>query len=281
MPVGGTALLRALGIPYRFTDERSTDDSPDGIRLRAAWAESDERKDASRRFRDYTRWLAGIVGLLTYGLYSWEQSQAERMVQSSPPNPWLLYSIFIWIFYGVILLRIHTAVTRGAMERVDDRLILEQIQGAEVVAATGDSDDLSLRVLWALTQQRIDLYHRLATNQSSTSFRIGQIIMIAGFLVVIGLGALATFAPNGTAAIAASVVAVASAALSGFVGATFMKSQSEATSQLREFFLQPVEFARLLAAERLVNTLEDPETKVRAIEQVIKAMAPPVERSSQ
>lgn len=81
------------------------------------------------------------------------------------------------------------------------------------------------------------------------------------------------FAPTGTAAIAASVVAVAGAALSGFVGATFMKSQSEASGQLREFFLQPVEFARLLGAERLLGLVTTEEAKERAIEQVIKAMA--------
>ncbi len=151
---------------------------------------------------------------------------------------------------------------------------MERIQGAEAKAAA-DEETLSLPALWALTQQRIDHYHRLATGQSSTSFRTGQIIMIVGFVAVIALGALAAFAASGTAAIAASVVAVAGAALSGFVGATFMKSQSEASVQLREFFLQPVEFARLLGAERLVQLLADDAAKGRAIEQIIRDMAQP------
>lgn len=207
----------------------------------------------------------------TVGLIFWQNS-FPRGTYQSPPYPWQLWTLFVWYIAGGAGLFASMRARRAALQALDDRLTVEEIQAKEAAAATGD-DALSLPALWALTQQRIDLYHRLATSQSSTSFRIGQITMIVGFLAVIGLGILAALAPTGTAAIAASVVAVAGAALSGFVGATFMKSQSEASGQLREFFLQPVEFARLLGAERLLGLVTTEEAKEKAIEQVIKAMA--------
>lgn len=159
------------------------------------------------------------------------------------------------------------------MDNLDDRLAIERLKAVDSLAASSE-DPLDLAVLWSATDDRIRAYHTLATNQARSSFRIAQTVMIVGFVAVITLGMVAAFAPNGTAAIAASVVAVSAAALSGFVGATFMKSQSEASSQLREFFLQPVESARLLGAERLLKTLDgDPERKARAVETMVTAMA--------
>ncbi len=243
--------------------------------LRATWDSSPERKEARFRIRSYLVFFAGVAVGLTVALLLWEKSFPESVHPSLPPYPWLLWSFLVWGLAGIASISAHALIRSAALDALDDRLTLEKIQKAEAEAASaGDGGALDLAELWALTQQRIDLYHGLATSQSRASFRVGQTVMVLGFVAVISIGALAAFAPNGTAAIAASVVAVASAALSGFVSATFMKSQSEASSQLREFFLQPVEFARLLGAERLVHTLQGEDAKAKAIEQIIKAMAP-------
>jgi hypothetical protein len=121
--------------------------------------------------------------------------------------------------------------------------------------ALRNKDTATFAELYDQNQERIDYYHDIATRQSKESFRSGQISTYVGFGLVVLIGVIAGLAPNGSAAVAASVVAVAAAALSGFVGATFMKSQTEASNQLREFFLQPVELARALNAERLLQDL--------------------------
>lgn len=133
--------------------------------------------------------------------------------------------------------------------------------------------NFKLTTLWLVTQKRINVYHNIATNQAESSFRVGRIVSLVGFLAVVALGVLAAFATNGTAAIAASVVGVAAAGMSGYIGATFMKAQAEASTQLRQFFLQPVETARLLALERLVETLE-PEHRTQAVMEIVKTMGP-------
>lgn len=147
-----------------------------------------------------------------------------------------------------------------ALQR-DEKQIAEQAQDGQ----------LDLPSLWAATQRRIDVYHEIATSQAASSFKIGQIAMISGFGVVVLLGIVAAFAKDGTASIAASVAGVAGAAMGAYIGSTFMKAQAEASAQLSQFFLQPVEFARLLGAERLLETLEPSERSV-AVQRVIETM---------
>lgn len=107
--------------------------------------------------------------------------------------------------------------------------------------------------LWTSNNERIDFYHDIATRQSQASFRAAQITALVGFILSIGLGAVTIIFASGTTAVAASVVAVSTAAMSGYIGSTFLKAQAEASTQLRVFFAQPVELARLLSAERLVE----------------------------
>lgn len=61
--------------------------------------------------------------------------------------------------------------------------------------------------------------------------------------------------------------------MSGNIGSTFMKSQSEASAQLREFFNQPVEFSRVLSIERLIDTLDEKD-RPAAVQSVINSMIP-------
>lgn len=268
-PIGWRRLLNVLGlIKYR-------DDSVQAINLRREWRQSPERKEAVSQFRWV--WIPLAFGLAG-GLYLILAIPKDRFpIGTTPYERWVSQTYLIPLLLLVAALSIgaflHRAIMEPAMDNLDDRLAIERLKAVDSLAASSE-DPLDLAVLWSATDDRIRAYHTLATNQARSSFRIAQTVMIVGFVAVITLGMVAAFAPNGTAAIAASVVAVSAAALSGFVGATFMKSQSEASSQLREFFLQPVESARLLGAERLLKTLDgDPERKARAVETMVTAMA--------
>jgi hypothetical protein len=131
-----------------------------------------------------------------------------------------------------------------------------------------------------ITQKRIDLYHEIATQQSRSSFRSGQIAAYSGFIVIIVVAGIAALTKSGTAAIAASVIGVAGAGLSAYVGSTFMKSQAASAEQLRAYFRQPVEFARMLGAERLLEKVE-PGERVRVVERIVQSMTPVRDEQSQ
>ncbi|WP_309989458.1 hypothetical protein [Paenarthrobacter nitroguajacolicus] len=153
--------------------------------------------------------------------------------------------------------------------------IVENIQFEEQeLAKDADAGNLDLADLWVANQRRIDYYHEIAMDQAKSSFRAGRWAMIGGFVTVILLGVAAALAVNGTASIAAGVIGVAGAAMGSYIGVTFMKAQAEASAQLRQFFLQPVEFSRMLGAERLLSTLE-PSDRTAAVHRVIETMMVP------
>lgn len=82
------------------------------------------------------------------------------------------------------------------------------------------------------------------------------------------MGMMAANANSTASAISAVAVGIVGGALSAYIGATFMKSQSETTKQLGTFFMRPVAFSQLQGAERLLEHLE-PEQKSEAIKAII------------
>lgn len=251
-------------------EELAAEDGEESNKLRAALFRNSPEYAEYRRTRRKALWVLGAltaaVPIIYYAFTS--MSQTEPVIH---PLFILLLSFLLGV-YGALLLYLY--LRRGASRRYEDRLLLRELHAEEGKLADNSEDgQLDLPGLWAATQKRIDVYHGIATSQAQRSFRVAQIAAIAGFGAVLLLGVLATFATNGTAAIAAAVVGVAGAAMSGYIGATFMKAQAESSKQLRQFFLQPVEFSRMLGAERLINTLPI-EQRSAAVQDVVRTMMP-------
>ncbi|MFE4578238.1 TRADD-N-associated membrane domain-containing protein [Streptomyces chartreusis] len=116
-----------------------------------------------------------------------------------------------------------------------------------------ETRDLALARLWALTQSQLELYHKIATQQARLSFWSAQVAMTLGFALLGVFVAVALQASTTAGAIVAGGLGAVSAALAGFVGKTFVRSQETAAGHLKAYFDQPLEFSRYLAAERLVR----------------------------
>ncbi|MFI7415577.1 hypothetical protein ACIBU0_43815 [Streptomyces sp. NPDC049627] len=118
--------------------------------------------------------------------------------------------------------------------------------------AASDGRDLALAPLWKLTHRRLDLYHKIATNQAKWSFASAQIAIVIGFILLVLFVGVALRASTTAGAVVAGGLGTVSAALAGFVSKTFVKSQETAAEHLKAYFDQPLEFSRYLAAERLL-----------------------------
>lgn len=154
-----------------------------------------------------------------------------------------------------------------------DRVILLQahaeLSRAESKAA---NDELDLSSLWALTQQRLDYYHGLATSQAEKSFTYGLVAAGLGFFVILAASIAAALGNSAAASVSAALVGLAGGGLSAYIGATFMRLQENSATQLRAYFSQPLEFSRFLAAERLLTQL-DPADNAAATRDLIRALA--------
>ncbi|MFE6127025.1 hypothetical protein ACFQ6Q_01930 [Streptomyces sp. NPDC056437] len=127
-----------------------------------------------------------------------------------------------------------------------------------------------------MTHTRLDLYHDIATGQARRSFRNAQVAMIAGFLLLIVFVVVALQASTTAGSVVAGGLGAVSAALSGFVARTFVKSQETAAAHLRAYFDQPLEFSRYLAAERLIaDSALTEEQRAEALTALVQAMVTP------
>ncbi|KTS55747.1 hypothetical protein NS206_14875 [Microbacterium testaceum] len=133
-------------------------------------------------------------------------------------------------------------------------------------------EPLSLAALWSVTQERIEYYHQIVTTQSEVSFRNGAVTSYLGLGLLLTLAIVAVFAGGNLAtSVTIGALGAVGAALSAYLGATFIKLHTESSAQLREFFSQPVEFSRLLGAERLIESLP-PAERAESVQLVIRAM---------
>jgi hypothetical protein len=185
----------------------------------------------------------------------------------------LLVYVMLVLALGLVASFGMTAYREMLRQAFSDRLALglvSELQQQERDLADKGTDFDSL---WAITQKRIDVYHEIATRQSRNSFRSAQIAAYVGFLFLIAVAVFAGLTKTGTGAIAASVVGVAGAAMSAYIGSTFMKAQASSSEQLGAYFFQPVDFARALAAERLLDKVE-PGDRGKIVERIVQSMTP-------
>jgi hypothetical protein len=132
--------------------------------------------------------------------------------------------------------------------------------------------ELELSLLWNATHERLNLYHKIATQQAQDSFRRAQAAMIAGFLIVFLSLPFSLVADKTATSIAIATLGAAAGALSAFISQTFLRSQEAAAEHLRAYFLQPLEFSRYLVAERLLNTLDE-DKKAQGILFIVQGIA--------
>lgn len=139
---------------------------------------------------------------------------------------------------------------------------LRELHAAE--AALKGANNLELVKLWTTTQSRLNYYHEIATSHAQQSFRNAQIAAGIGFVLLLAFAIMALRADTLPATIATSTLGAISAALAGFIGRTFIRSQESAASHLHAYFDQPVKFSRYLAAERLIAEMMALQPEQRA-----------------
>lgn len=163
--------------------------------------------------------------------------------------------------------RLRVAEARLADEIVATDSTNGQESGTEVAPTPVErrrEDRLALAALWEVTHSRLDLYHQIATGQARRSFFTAQVATGVGFILLIVFAIVAARTKTTAGAITTATLGAVSAALAGYIGRTFVRSQESAAEHLRAYFDQPLEFSRYLAAERLLASGPDLDSEQRA-----------------
>lgn len=223
-----------------------------------AWLNSPEHLRSWRAWLVFGIYAALISLLATWGIIS-SQEWNQRWV--------VIIGTLILLASGGVLT---VAYGRLQRQRFTSRYAAEQAREAE---PEDSSQRLKLEQLWVTTSNRLDLYHQIATRQAEQSFRHAQIAMAIGFVTIVVAASVAAFAAKTTAgSIVSGVLGATGAAMAAYIGQTFVRSREIAAAHLQSYFLQPLEFSRYLAAERLIDTLE-PSAKPAAVDHLAQAIA--------
>jgi hypothetical protein len=234
---------------------------------REAWRKSEARR---RTFIIYaalagTGLLCDLMVFLLYGVNG--EDNAYPIIYDKK------YYIASGVFIAVVVLIIGQAeYVRRRREFEDSRLLELYGDLSEEEGRLLDEENLRLGTLWNLTQDRLKVYHEIATRQANASFRNAQYAITGGFAVVIVSAFAAFLAKNATASIVAGTLGTVGAALSAYIGKTFLRLQESAASHLRSYFDQPQEQFRYLSAERLLKSLDTSEQKSAAVAELMRSI---------
>jgi hypothetical protein len=240
--------------------DESTDLTEEAV-WRHAWTNSSEYRKGSISF---------IIMLGGYAFALWQLLQSAAAAHISANSFHINWSIQ-WPYFlnGVAAILVTHVVANFIRSyyrmQYDDRELVDsqaKLAGAEArLARTGELD---LPSLWEITQKRLDYYHEIATGQARRSFRNAQIAMGAGLLILAAAVFISFVARSQVASIVAGALGGVGAALASYIGRTFIRAQENTAEHLRSYFLQPLEFSRFLAAERLLDTMQGDARNVAA-----------------
>jgi len=201
-------------------------------------------------------WWEGLEDALTAGTdYAFALDGGDPLpVPRSPWQPdgvhgasrWVEHADFAWHDQGwqppawasavVYELHVGTFTPGGTFDSAIERL----------------REKMALPSLIELNRLMLDQYHEIATDQAEKSFWSSQRAMWTGFgLLLASVGSALLIGPNETK-FAVTSLGLASAALAGFLGRTYLRVYDSSLEQLNRYFNQPLLNSYYLTAERLV-----------------------------
>lgn len=165
------------------------------------------------------------------------------------------------LLLGVVVLMRHQTMA-------EQSLLIDHAREKIAVADEQVEKEAGFSAIWMASHTRLDYYHQLALDQSKRSFLYGILAAAAGLAAAVACAVVAGSAESLTGTLAAGGLGTMTTALSGYIGATFMRAYLLASQQLREYFEQAAESWRYLSAERLVEQIQDSVRRDAAVSEL-------------
>jgi Flp pilus assembly protein TadB len=134
-------------------------------------------------------------------------------------------------------------------------------QNRTILSRTGSDQPadlpLDLQSLWRYNKDQLQRYHHLVLNYATSARRTTQLTLTTGFAFLLIIGIVAVLARTVPGAIASSVVVAAGAAVTGFVAQAVLRNSDTSSKEVSAFFSHPLDFERMLAAERIIQEMPE------------------------
>lgn len=251
------------------SDDRESQKLADAGR-RHAWRVSDDRRRV--RKLSFVFCTASLMAGLGIGFFF--GTPLARFFLSSTPDLASRTLTLALIALGLAVATSGMWIRLAYREWLDKSMIESARRRLESAQANVGSVDqqADLKPLWEVTQRRLDYYHRIATSQAEKSFHNARRAILFGLVFIVVCAILAAAASSTPAAVVVGVLGVSGGGLAGYIASTFLRMQESTSGQLTEYFRQPLQYSKILAAERLLKTIDDAGQRSAATSAVAQAI---------
>jgi protein-S-isoprenylcysteine O-methyltransferase Ste14 len=197
--------------------------------------------------------IAGLIASFFLPASTGDAQAGSSSVAWHPPG-WF-YIVAIIVFALAMGGLVFIVFWRARLFREDARFRQEALKRERMALDSAIErlrEKMALPSLIELNRLMLDQYHEIATDQAEKSFWSSQRAMWTGFgLLLASVGSALLIGPNETK-FAVTSLGLASAALAGFLGRTYLRVYDSSLEQLNRYFNQPLLNSYYLTAERLV-----------------------------
>lgn len=242
--------------------------------------------------------VGGIIGsstFMSYPVVSGRDIEIQRLSQSR--NSSVLGIAALTILFGGIAMAVATILLHSSQDPYWAIVILvtsATLSGALYVGGTylltkfkeRDRKDRKSAGSDTLTQEdgtlataavaaaesnrkSLATYQELTRRQATSSYRIAQVAIFVGFLLLTAGAVLALTSDNVTAQVIVGSLAALGSAISGYIAATSMKMHQRAQAQMNFYYAQPLVQSYILEAERLCKDLSEDGRRDKSLEKII------------
>jgi hypothetical protein len=152
------------------------------------------------------------------------------------------------------------------------RLLRQREEGARQKAREA-SDELSdatkLTELLKANRKQMEAYDELARVQARESFRNSQIAIAIGLFVLVSGAFVALLVDSTASKVTTATLTGLGGLLSGYISRTFLRVYERAQQQLTFFFQQPLINSYILAADRLIDRMQEDAKKDKEFSRVV------------
>jgi uncharacterized membrane protein SirB2 len=141
------------------------------------------------------------------------------------------------------------------------------------LAEAAEHLDTTISGLMKANAKQRKAYDKIAQSHADTAFLAGIAAISAGFVVLFSGSVLAILAHSTETKYSATILTAVGAALSAYIGNTFITMQRGSMRQMREYYQQPLNESYILALEWIVDRMgEATEAKARARADIVRSV---------
>ncbi|HJQ03311.1 MAG TPA: hypothetical protein VJ851_17075 [Jatrophihabitans sp.] len=224
----------------------------------------------ARGKRIFLTFAAGIL-LIVAGAFGFEAYPSFR--RSTGAGTTGVFAL-LFIAIGVIAILYCTTpylVARGGYRRRVAATAAARVDEAITKACEpeGTHEALELPALFQLNRRQLDEYQLMTRRQQKSAYLLAQGASVVSLAALIAGVIIAIAVPNTLDKSLGTGLSALGSTMSAFLAGTFFKQRKSADEQMELYYLEPQRTGRLLAAERIITTLEPSD----ALKEIISAVS--------